>query len=97
MFSRCVYSASCSDSDFIPEGKQNIGSMVFALNRFVKLLPLLSLSYCVFLKCYSEHLLYQDILASKSCSRGKKANEFQYLIYSAGSNSFLLVSVGGEA
>lgn len=24
MFSQCVYSASWSDSDFIPEGKQNI-------------------------------------------------------------------------
>lgn len=50
MFSQCVYSASWSDSDFIPEGKQNIESAAFALSRFVKLLPLLSLSQCVFFK-----------------------------------------------
>lgn len=48
MFSQCVYSASWSDSDFIPESNQNIESTMFALNRFVKLFPLLSLSHCVF-------------------------------------------------
>lgn len=34
------------------------------INRFVKLMPLLSLSL-LFLKCYSKHLPYQDIFASK--------------------------------
>lgn len=37
------------------------------INRFVKLLPLLSLSL-LFLKCYGKHLPYQDIFASKFCS-----------------------------
>lgn len=50
MFSQYVYSASWSDSDFIPEGKQNRESTVaFALGRFVKLLVLLPLSHCGFL------------------------------------------------
>lgn len=50
MFLQCVYSASWSDSDFIPDGEQNIESRAaFALGRFVKLLVLLPLSHCGFL------------------------------------------------
>lgn len=40
-------------------------------NRFVKLLPLLSLSL-LFLKCYSKHLPYQGIFVRKFCSGIRK-------------------------
>lgn len=73
MFSQCVYSASWSGCDFIPEGKQNIESMAFALNRFVKVVVAVIFNTVLFFfKCYSEHLPFQDIFANEILFKGEE-------------------------